>query len=62
MDQGQLMNDKQAAKFLGVATQTVRNWRTRRQGPDYIKMVRAVRYTERDLLKYLESRKVRVVE
>lgn len=56
----QIMTDKQAAKFLGVGLQTLRNWRCRRQGPDYIKMGRAVRYSVRDLLRYLESRKIRV--
>lgn len=55
-----LMNDKQAAKFLDVGLQTLRNWRFLRKGPDYHKLGRAVRYRERDLLKYLESRKIRV--
>jgi len=55
-----LMNDEKAAKFLDVGLQTMRNWRCRRQGPDYIKMGRSVRYSERDLLRYLESRKIKV--
>ena len=55
-----LMNDKHAAKFLDVGVQTLRNWRCRRIGPDYIKLGRSVRYSESDLLKYMESRKIRV--
>lgn len=55
-----LMNDKHAAKFLDVGVQTLRNWRCHRQGPNYIKMGRSVRYSEHDLLKFLESRKIRV--
>jgi hypothetical protein len=32
------INDKEAAKFLGVATQTLRNWRSGCKGPAYLKL------------------------
>jgi len=57
-----VLNDKQAAQFLGVAVQTLRNWRGQRRGPDYIKLGRSVRYSEGDLSRFLESRKIKVSE
>jgi len=38
-----LVKEQEAAKFLCVAVQTLRNWRTSGQGPRYIKLGRAVR-------------------
>lgn len=32
------LNDVEAARFLGVATQTLRNWRSGRKGPKYLKL------------------------
>jgi hypothetical protein len=32
------LNDVEAAIFLGVATQTLRNWRSERRGPVYRKL------------------------
>jgi len=55
-----LMNDKEAAMYLDVGLSTLRNWRSLHRGPDYIKMGRAVRYLEADLLKFLESRRIKV--
>lgn len=50
---------KEAAKYYGVAEQTMINWRHLRLGPDYIKLSsRAIRYRKSDLDAYME--KVRV--
>lgn len=32
------LNDKDAASFLGVAVQTLRNWRCSSRGPAYLKL------------------------
>lgn len=32
------LNDVQAAEFIGVATQTLRNWRSLCKGPAYLKL------------------------
>ena len=52
-----LMTEKQAAKFLGLGTQTLRNWRHLVKGPKYIKMGRAIRYNIEDLEEFIQSRK-----
>ena len=53
------LRDTQAARVLGLHVQTLRNMRSRRVGPAYVKMGRAVRYFEEDLLKYLDERRVK---
>ena len=37
------MNDVKAAEYLGLAVQTLRNWRTQSRGPAYIRAGRASR-------------------
>ena len=53
----QAVDEKRAARFLGVAVQTMRNWRHQRRGPAYVKMGRSVRYQVEDLVKYLKKKK-----
>ena len=48
-------NEKEAAKFIGVAVQTLRNWRHQRKGPAYHKIGKAVRYRVSDLEVYLNG-------
>jgi hypothetical protein len=55
-----LLTDKQAAEYLNIGLQTLRNWRGLRRGPDYVKLGRAIRYSETDLLSFTESRKIRM--
>jgi predicted DNA-binding transcriptional regulator AlpA len=52
------LKDTEAAEMLGLHPQTLRNMRSRGKGPNYHKLGRAVRYLERDLLAYLEKRKI----
>ena len=47
MNSDSMVNDREAAKFLGNKVQTLRNWRHLRRGPAYIKLGRSVRYTYR---------------
>ena len=54
----QAVDEKRAATFLGVAVQTLRNWRHQRRGPAYIKMGRSVRYQINDLMDYLKKKKI----
>ena len=42
--QDRTLTDERAAEYLGMATQTLRNWRTFGKGPEYLKMGRSVRY------------------
>lgn len=45
-----LLADTEAAKYLNVAIQTVRNWRWKRTGPKWSRIgQRIIRYRRRDL-------------
>ena len=52
------VDEKAAARILGIAVQTLRNWRHIRKGPAYIKMGRSVRYQIKDLQEYLDDRRI----
>jgi predicted site-specific integrase-resolvase len=48
----------QAARFLGVSVQTLRNWRCQGRGPAYIKKGRMVRYAMQDLMDYMTAGRI----
>ena len=48
-----------AARFLNLQVKTLRNWRSKKIGPDYIRYGRAIRYRIGDLERFLEERVVR---
>lgn len=50
---GDLINDREAARLLGVPVQTLRNWRHEGKGPPYRKVgQRIVRYHRAELDSY----------
>lgn len=51
-----LMDTKSAAAFMGLAPLTLVDWRTKRVGPNWIKVGAACRYRRRDLEAWLDSR------
>jgi predicted site-specific integrase-resolvase len=51
-------NDKEAAKLLGLAVQTLRNWRFLGKGPAYVKLGRRITYRLQDLETYLEQNRI----
>jgi hypothetical protein len=53
------LNDRDAAAFIAMRPQTLRNWRQDNKGPPYIKVGRAVRYSVVDLIAYMEAHKVK---
>ena len=53
-----LLGEEEAAIVLGLAVQTLRNWRSVRKGPPYLKLGRAIRYDPADLETYRENRKI----
>jgi hypothetical protein len=68
-EQPELLDQIQAAEFLGLTPNTLMAWRSRKLGPAYIKVGgRAgvpggrVYYDVRDLLAYIDSRKVHAAE
>lgn len=46
---------KEAAAFLGVAEQTLNNWRYLGKGPKFLKMGNKVRYYYSELKKYMSN-------
>jgi hypothetical protein len=52
------LNDVEAAKIADMSPQTFRNWRFQGRGPAYIKVGRSVRYSLKDLISWLEGRKI----
>lgn len=54
--QKEYINEKDAARFLGLCVQTLRNWRGLGKGPKYAKIGRCVRYQLSDLKAYAEAR------
>jgi len=52
-----LLNEKQAAKRLGVGDKCLQAWRVRGGGPTYLKIGRLVKYSESDLTIWLETRR-----
>ena len=53
MDKVQVVNDREAARFLGLAPQTLRNWRTNRRGPKYVRLGGRIVYRLADLNEFL---------
>ena len=53
MDKVQVVNDREAARFLGLAPQTLRNWRTNRKGPKYVRLGGRIVYRLVDLNEFL---------
>jgi hypothetical protein len=52
------LKDTQAGPIVGLSPQTLRNQRCKGEGPVYYKIGRAVRYLEKDLIEYLEKKKI----
>ena len=52
------VNEHEAARLLGVAVQTLRNWRHQRRGPAYWKAGSRVNYLVEDLKSYREKRRI----
>ena len=52
------VDDYKAAGKLGVAVQTMRNWRFEGRGPAYLKLGRSVRYQLADIEAYKRKKRV----
>ena len=53
-----VLNDREAAAFLGLGVQSLRNARSHREGPPYIKMGWRVVYKVSDLEEYLNRHRI----
>jgi predicted DNA-binding transcriptional regulator AlpA len=51
-----LINEHQAAQFVGYTVRALQNWRVRGGGPSFVKIsARSVRYRRRDLMAWAEA-------
>lgn len=51
------LTPEEAADYLRVSTNTLRNWRHLQQGPNFSKSMGRIRYEEMDLVKWLRAGK-----
>lgn len=51
-----LLNETQAAEYLGLSVRTLQAWRVRGGGPVFVKLGRAVRYRPDDLNAWINER------
>ena len=52
------LKEKEVAALLGLAVQTLRNYRFKGIGPTYCKVGRAVRYPLPDVIQFMEGNKI----
>ena len=50
-----LLNELQAAEFLGVTPKCLQAWRVRGGGPHYLKLGRLVKYSQSDIDVFIEK-------
>jgi hypothetical protein len=55
LEKTNMLNETGASLFLGVAKQTMANWRSQRRGPVYHKLSRRVVYRLSDLEDFIQS-------
>lgn len=51
----EILKERQAADFLGISVFKLRKHRENKQLPRFIRMGRAIRYTVKDLMDYINS-------
>ena len=52
-----LINESEAADFVGYSVRSLQGWRVKGGGPQFIKVsARSIRYRRRDLIAWSESR------
>jgi predicted DNA-binding transcriptional regulator AlpA len=55
-DPDRLMDEREAAEFLGYSVRALQNWRVRGGGPKFVKVsARSVRYRRRDLIAWIDA-------
>jgi len=60
METPRWVDEKEVSKIMGIAVQTLRNWRFQGAGPTYSKVGRAVRYCLDDVIRFMEERRIKV--
>jgi hypothetical protein len=50
----ELFDERQAAEFVRLSPTTLASWRSRKKGPAFVRLGRAIRYRRKDLEAFLE--------
>lgn len=50
-----LLDPREVSERLGISTSTLAYWRTRGEGPAFVKAGKSVRYTEAALAEWIEA-------
>lgn len=50
--------EREVSRLTGIALSTLRNWRVRAEGIPYYKIGRSVRYSQADVIGFMEQRRV----
>jgi hypothetical protein len=58
MDNLPLYDERAAARIISCSVALLRKWRLFREGPNYVKVGRLVRYRQEDLAAFLDSHRV----
>jgi hypothetical protein len=62
ISQSDVMNERQAAYFLRFARATLRTWRCRGRGPQFLRLPNgAIRYLRQDLLQFLAGERMQAL-
>lgn len=54
-DAESLLAEVYAADLLGLSSRTLQAWRSKNEGPPYVRVGRAVRYRRQDLLEWVSQ-------
>ena len=62
--QSKLLNERQAAEYLGVSPYLLQRWRCQQTGPDYVRMGgrngRAIRYPQSALDSWIDANTIKM--
>jgi len=56
-----VLDEHEAAAYIGVSVYTMQKWRSERRGPEFMKLGRCVRYSTKMLDRFLEEATVKPI-
>jgi hypothetical protein len=61
-DIAKYLSEKEVSGITGIALSTLRNHRSLRKGIPYLKIYRSIKYSLVDVLDFMESHKIRLID
>ena len=52
------LSEREAAEFLGLRYQSLKNWRQENRSPSYFRIGAKIIYLESDLIEWMEARRI----